>query len=219
MYQGISTAGRVFFVLSALLFIALPLEASDSEPAIGAVTSLRSEVHVKRPGQATAKDAVRGTPIRTGDIIRTGMSGSCQVAFTDESFAILGNSTAIRINQYSFDAERNRRTAVMQIMKGQARVVIFRQRSKESRFRVEARTAAVDPDLVADFIVLAGENETEVISLRNALRVRNLSSFYVGEYRLRENQHTKIKQHLPPDKPGSISRARRQRLLEMFRGR
>jgi len=204
---------------SALLFIVLPSEASDSEADIGVVTALRAAVHVKRPGQATAKRADRGTPIRAGDIIQTGKNGFCQVAFTDESFAVLGSSTAIRINQYSFDAGRNRRTAVMQLVEGRARIVLFHQRSKESRFRVETKTAAVDPDLLSDFIVIAGDGETEIISLRNELRVRNQSSLYVGEYRLRENQRTKVKQHLPPDKPDSISRDRRQRLLEMFQNR
>ena len=213
---------RLFAVILAVECLFLPsfaeLAAAD-EPDIGAVTALRGPVWLKRLGRDRDIVVQKGTAVRVGDIVETGKDGSCQVALIDESFYELGEGSSVRVNQYAFSEKENRRTAVAQVMEGQARFVIFRPRSGGSRFRVETGTAAIDPDRLADFVVKTGPHSTDVMVLQKGLRVRNRSSLYVGEYRIGENQKTTVGKNKPPTPPVSITQEERREVLKQFRGR
>jgi ferric-dicitrate binding protein FerR (iron transport regulator) len=203
--------------LSVLLLALLPAAASERDQAIGSIAALRGEAIIKRPGEEQSRAASRGAEIRVGDVIRTGKTGACQVALNDESFLTLDNSTSIRVNQYSYGERENRRTAVVQVIEGMTRIVIFRLRGVGSRFRVETTTAAIDPDVLSDFLVDARPEKTDVVVLQKGLRVRNKSSLYVGEYRLGENQKTVVELKKAPISPVTILQAERERLLSFTR--
>ena len=209
-------ASRVLVIVLYFLAQVLPVIASAREQDIGAVTARHGDAHLKRPGVDRTISAGIGLLFRVGDVIRTGSIGSCQLALTDESFITLGSSTAVRVNQYSFDEDRNRRTAVVQIIEGTARIVILRPRSAGSRFRVETEIAAIDPDQLVDLVIMATPDNTTVKVLRRSLRVRNRSALYVGEYRIGENQKTTVLKSKAPCSPEALTREERRDLLEPF---
>lgn len=181
------------------------------------VTSRRGDVRIERPGTAQPAPVSQGHSVHIGDVVRTHTGGACQIALTDESFINLGEDSAFRVNQYSFDETENRRTAVVQVLAGTARVVIFRKRSGGSRFRVETDVAEIDPDGIADFVVSLKPEGTEALVLQKGLHIRNRSALYVGGFRLGENQKTIVKKAHPPSRPENISQEERRKLLNALK--
>ena len=207
-------------VILALEFVLLPSfvkAAIAADTDVGSVTALRGLAFLKRPGLEQRIVVHKGTAVRVGDIVQTGENGRGQVALTDESFFELNGGSSVRVNQYAFHEPENRRTAVVQVMEGQARFVVFRTRSGGSRFRVETGTAAIDPDQLVDFVVQVWLNGTNIMALHKGVRVRNISSLYVGEYRVGENQKTMVHRNKPPSLPEILSQPDRQALLDAFK--
>lgn len=203
--------------VTVLLMLWVSASAGATVADIGKVTVLRGHATVRRPGQETGTSAVKGSSVRVGDVLATGPDGLCQFALTDDSFITLAGESAVRVNQYSFDASSDRRTAVIQLLAGKARFVIFRSRTGGSRFRVETETAAIDPNMTADFVVTVKADDTVVAVLEQGLRIRNRSTLYVGEVRLSGDQRTSVSRGKPPLRPDFYSHGERKKMLSEFR--
>ena len=195
-----------------------PSAARSSGADIAAVTSVQGQVTVKRSGSAETGRPSRGAGLRVGDEVRTGDDGRCQVTLTDDSFINLGPRSAARINQFSFDERADRRTAVLQVLEGHARIVIYKVRSKDSKIRIEAEPASVIPDGLADIAIALGPDRVEAAVLQGGARVRNRLSYIVGEVRLRENLRTTVVERKPPTAPSVVTARERQDILKIWKG-
>jgi len=136
------------------------------------------------------------------------------MTLTDDSFMNLGPGSAVRVNQYSFDASSGRRTAVVRVMSGKARFVIYKLRSPGSSFRIEAGNALVAMDGLADLVVLAAPGSSEVAVLDQGITVRNSFPYIVGDVRVGVNQRTIVKEKAPPTSPVVITPQERKNWLK-----
>jgi ferric-dicitrate binding protein FerR (iron transport regulator) len=208
-------------IASLVVFSAVLCTSSISisgDNAVGRITALQGPVTIKRPGQAEPVNPSLGDGIAVGDIMRTGDGGRAQIALNDESFMNLSGDASLRINQYSFDEKENRRKAVVRVLNGKLRFVVFMVRSPESNFRVETDTASIVVDDRCDIVVDATPALTSVAVLDKSVRVKSAFSYVIGETRLGVNQSVTVSAKKPPSTPGLVSPdERRQYLRELSR--
>ena len=136
------------------------------------------------------------------------------MTLTDDSFMNLGPGSAVRVNQYSLDTTKDRRTTVIRVIQGKTRIVIYKLRSQGSSFRVETGNALVTTGGFADLVVLATPGRTEVAALDQAIVVRNSLPYVIGEVRVGVNQRTVIQDKTSPTAPEVITPQERKILLK-----
>ncbi len=188
------------FLIFSIFAFSGSVPASAAAP-IGKITALHGYVTIKRPGSDEAHAVKQGDGISVGDDLRTGSDSAVQVTFADESFVNLSSKSAMRVNQYAFDAGENRRTARVRILSGRARFVLYKVRSGDSVFFVETNNALAVPAMLADFGVSAEAEGTEIAVLDQSVIVRNASSLVIGEVVLGPNQKTTVREKKPPSAP------------------
>jgi len=211
LFGGIGTIAVAVSALVVLPFSPIVLSA---EQAIGSITAARGMVVMRRPGSGGPAAVKKGDSFRIGDIIDTGDASTAQITLNDDSFMNLGPHSSVRVNQYSFDIRTDRRTAVVRLLKGKARIVIYQIRSRESLFRVETGNALATAETIADFVVMVNRNHSEVTALESSLSVRNSFNYVVGEVRLGVNQRSIIQDKVPPSSPTVISSQERRNCLK-----
>jgi hypothetical protein len=101
------------WIKKVLLFVgvalaALGAQAQTKAPAAGAaaaavigyVKTVKGEAFVDSGGQAIK--AVEGTPLKVGDVVRTGASGSAGITLKDNTVMSFGPSTRFTLEEYLF---------------------------------------------------------------------------------------------------------------------
>lgn len=203
-------------IASLLLFttvLCLSSISISSENAVGRVTALHGPVTIKHPSQAEQIRPDIGDDISVGDVVTTGNGGRVQIALKDESFINIAPNASLRINQYLFVEKDNRRKAVLRVLNGKIRFVVFVVRSPESSFRVETDTASIFVDDRCDIIVEVSPELTNVAVLEENVRVTNAFSYVIGETRLGINQSVAVLGKKPPSTPRLVSREERRKYL------
>ncbi len=108
------------FILSVLLPLVLGSAAAHAEMigrvlvAVGDTAALRNGVEVK---------LARGDGIQSGDTLRVGETSNMQVRFTDESIMALRSNSALRIDDYKFESEKNQGKSFFSLVKGGMRSI------------------------------------------------------------------------------------------------
>jgi ferric-dicitrate binding protein FerR (iron transport regulator) len=199
---------------AALLIILCPPFASSAESAIGAITALRGSAVIKRPGAGDPFPASVGTAVLVGDVVETRSDSAVQLSLTDESFMNVAAGSAVRVNQYSFDQMSNRRTTIIRVLEGRVRFVVFRLRSGDSSFRVEADKALMTAGGLADFVVMCAQGQAVIAVLGSSLNVRNALPYVIGNVNVGVNQRTIVKEKSPPTVPEVISPMERKEYLK-----
>lgn len=198
---------------AVLLTFICPPVVQSAEPDIGTLTALRGMAVIKRPGAGSPLQAAKGMPVRVADIVEAGPGSAAQVSLSDESFMNLAPGASVRVNQYSFDALRDRRTAIVRVLNGKVRFVIFRPR-KAGSFRVEAGNALVTAGGLGDLVIEVSPGRAEIAVLEHGLSVMNSLSYVVGNVNLGANQRTLVKDKEPPAVPKVITTEERKELLK-----
>jgi hypothetical protein len=152
-------------------------------------------------------------PVRIADVVETGPGSAAQVALTDDSFLNMAANSAIRANQYSFDVAKNRRTAIIKVLTGRVRCILFRTRSADSSFRIETDTALATADMLADFVIISKKGISEIAALDRGVTVRSSLPYVVGDVRVESNQRTAVKEKASPSAPVALSPRERKELL------
>ena len=160
-----------------------------------------------------------GDTVAVGDVITSGAGARAQVTLADESLVLLSHDSSFRINQFSFDRPTNRRTAVVRVIKGAVRVVVFKVRSPESDLTVESDTASIVFDNLGDCVVMPGKGSTDIVALEQAIRVKNVLSYVVGEVKMNANQRVLVSEKRAPSSPAKVLPDEKALLLRDFRSR
>jgi hypothetical protein len=121
---------------------------------------------------------------------------------------------SVRVNQYSFDLAKNRRAAIVKVLSGKVRCIIFKVRSADSLFRIETDTALVTADMLADFVVVSLQGMTEIAALDQGVSVRSNLPYVVGDVRVAVNQKTSVMGKATPSAPVLLSPQERKELLK-----
>lgn len=210
-FHDIFIKGALEKGLCICLFLALaqlPNEALCAADVTGTLTLLYGPVTIRKVGGKEMSAEV-GYKLSVGEVLSTGEKAGAQLVLTDDSTIELSSGTTLRVNQYAFDPERNRRTAVIKVLAGKARFVVFRARNNESRFKVEAGHASIAAG-VADFVADILPGETMVAVLDGSVNVKNKSNVTVGQVTLGSNQTTSVREKNPPSGPGIITHEQRR---------
>lgn len=214
-FTAFMRALHLFFpVVSLVLLPAAECPAAD--PVIGTLTHVRGTVTIKRPGISQPAAAEDGFELLVGDAVRTAAGSAAQITLADETFINLAQDSSVRVSQYAFDRELNRRTAVVTVLQGMVRCVIMKVRA-ESSFKVLSANTQVTVDSFDDFAVSVLPKATEVVCLRQSVTVKNVASFVVGSTVVGVNQRTVVKENLPPSTPEVITSAERKQYAIIVR--
>lgn len=184
-------------------YLSLSVADVSAENTAGRLVFSKGSVHLKKPGNEIVRGIRPGYDIFAGDILETGEEGRAQVRLTDESVITLSTGSAVSINQYSFDSVTNRRTSVVRILKGKVRIVLYRERSRDSWFKVVTANSLTQP--TADIVVNVSEGKTSLVVLHGWGTVSNSSNLIVGTVNLGQNQRTEVIGNNPPAAPTIIT--------------
>lgn len=210
---GAGRSGRTF-VGTQLLTIVFSLSVltgflSAAEGPAGKFTAVYGDVTCVRPGHAGTA-ARPGSGLQVGDLLRTGRDGRAQVVLADDSVVNLSPGSAVRVDQFALEGATNRRSAVVKVLEGTARVVVHRERSRESGFTVVTPHALVS-FAYADLVVTASASGTTVAVLDGSAGVSSSSPLAIGRVRLGDNQGTTVREKVPPSDPFIISAQQRRK--------
>ena len=129
---------RTWLGAAALACGALHAQAQD----IGRVLSLEGQASVER--EARREPLAAGTPIRSGDRVRTGADGGLQLWFTDGSIVALRAGSELHISDYRYDKDASTDRSIMGLLRGGLRTVTgFIARQTRQSYRVITPTATI----------------------------------------------------------------------------
>ncbi|MFO7667342.1 MAG: FecR family protein [Desulfobacterales bacterium] len=202
-------------VLSAFMSLFTALSSNlFADDYAGKITRVRGRVTVRLPGWENIASVKAGDSLKVGGIVETAGNSGAQLIFTDGAFMSVLPETALRVNQYSYTQEDKRSSAIIRMLSGRARFVVYdRTRGGGSRFVVETEHAFISAG-IADFFVSVSPKETEVAVIGNSLGgIRNISSLVVGSVGLGTNQKTVVKEKTPPSQPSTIPAEQRRKYI------
>ncbi|MBI5560521.1 MAG: FecR domain-containing protein [Deltaproteobacteria bacterium] len=194
-------------VYSFLLMIFIILSSSPAgAPSIpaGKIERTNGEVTVKRAGIEDIFRAKEHDTFFVGDTLTTKADSFAEIVFVDGGFANIPRKTALMVNHYAYEKESRRRKAVVRVLEGTARFVLSQRPGKDSSFVVETDTARISAGL-ADFIVEAQKDKTELYALGGAVQASNTSIFIAGNVTLETNEASTILRDKPPAGPRSLT--------------
>lgn len=195
-----------------LVFLGAPPAAAAEESA-GIVTKVRGQVTARETGDEKIAALRMGDSITVGQIIQTAKGAGVQLALTDASVIQVLPGTTLLVSQYTYSADENRRSAVIKVISGRARFVIYKKRSSDSRFAVITDQARINAGL-SDFFVSASGTTTEIANIGPSLSTENISQFIVGRVALGTNQKTNVADKSPPSQPFAITPEQRRKYLK-----
>lgn len=209
---GRPSSEKIFLLLFLLLTVASGDALAVEKPS-GRFTVAQGEVICKRPGAGNARTVRPGDAVFVGDLIETGKDSRGQVVLTDDSVITLSPRSAVRVDQFAFDAATDRRAAVVNVVGGRARVIVFKERNRESGFKVVTSNAIASFSL-ADIVVVAEAAGTSLAVLDGRVSVKNRWYLAVGEVRLADNQMTYVKGKDSPTVPAVITEKQRRMYIK-----
>jgi hypothetical protein len=203
-----------FCRLCVALFILLAHEGGAlADDFIGIVTKVRGQVTAQKTGEEKAAPLRSGDRIAVGQIIRTGGDAVAQLVLTDDSVIHVLSATTLQIGQYIYSVEDQRRSAVIKVIDGAARFIVYKERNRESRFTVVTEHAKIFVG-ISDFFVSASPTGTEVANIGPTLSVENYSYLTTGRVRLGTNQKSAVRGKEPPSQPATVTPEQRRNYLK-----
>ena len=156
----------------ALTVMATALPAAADEA--GKVVSLEGTVEIGVGGNWNRASV--GSPVSSGDTIRTGNPGRARILFRDESVLNLGDASTLLIDESVFNPDRGTATTLLHLLGGKVRALVSDYYSDpQASYRIET-TTAVSGVRGTEFVVVhdAGREVTEVLGLGGRVAVHSV---------------------------------------------
>jgi len=136
---------KLFCAALALLLLLPTIEMAQAQPAppaAGRFVLAVGAVQVQRGGEVI--QARTGTPIRSGDVIRTAPASSAQLWFSDGSMLAIRERSEFRVDSYRFVKGGNGSSQVNSLVKGGARMLTGAiGKANPSSVKVNTRVALI----------------------------------------------------------------------------
>lgn len=184
-----------------------------ADDSAGIVTKVRGQVTARKTGDEKTASLRAGDAIAVGQILQAAKGAAAQLVLTDDSVIHVLSGTTLQVSQYTFSADENRRSAVIKVIDGSARFVVYKMRSNDSWFAVISDHARINA-WISDFFVKVSGNATEVANVGPSLGIENISQFTVGRVQLGTNQRSTIAEKAPPSQPSTITPEQRRKYLK-----
>lgn len=220
-------AGQPFFLFaSRFVFAALiccvigigfPVDVKAETVIAGRLSVVKGKVTVERPGLGKVLTVQSGSELLVGDVLTTGMAANAQIVLRDSADINIAPDASLRVNQYSYSPDSNRRKAYIKLIRGKARFVSNKKMSRDSSIVVETEGARVTASGQVDFVMNVTPEETEALTLSGFIKVRNMSDVVVGEIALSENLTTTVKPKRPPSQPVVMKAKQRKEYIRKVR--
>lgn len=209
----IKKKANVSLLLCTSFFILFQIKAVSAGELAGRITIVNGTVKVKKAGVEKPVPVKNGDRIFVGDLLSTGERSKVQVTFIDDAFVNLSSATTVRVNQYIFEPEFNRRRAVINVLDGMARFIFYKGRQGNPSVIVEAGYALITANM-ADFAVKVSPLQTDIAVLDREVSVKNVSPLTIGEMRIGMNQKTSVKKDAAPLMPDILVPFQRKSLIK-----
>ena len=204
------------FLATIFAVAVYPGKTCSGQQGVGEVSAVTGSAQLRRPGTETAVPISRGSLVGTGDVVTTGPSGRARIIFSDDSLVTLAPQSSVRVNQFNFEPETNRRTAVIQILNGEVRVTVYKVRSPESDVTLQTSTALITLANLGDCVVKDMQGGSTVTVLDQMLSIKNILPFVIGEIRVGQNQTAAILTGRPPSAPTIVPADERRTIIRNF---
>ncbi|MFH1991801.1 MAG: FecR domain-containing protein, partial [Pseudomonadota bacterium] len=183
----------------------------DADGSAAKITKVQGRVTIKRTGTESITTLKTGDGISAGDLLDCARNSLAQLVFTDDSVVIVWPGAALRVNQYSYAPDINRRSAIIKVLGGQARFIVYKPRMN-SRFVVQTEHVSLNISR-HDIVLMVSPTQTEIANIGSPLDVKNISALAVGTVRLDTNQQTVVKAKTPPSQPANVTSEQRRKYI------
>lgn len=193
---------------------------------VGRFTLVEGRVDLLKDGNLPATVVKVDDAVGSGDVIRTKSLSRAQITFIDNSTLTISPESRIAIEEFTFDAAQNKRSAVLKIFQGLALAVVNKIiKADEPDFVVKTHTAIVGVR-GTEFGVRLSPNSSTILNFMGATQVGNIfpevSRLFLKAFKvafsfgwnngtnrwvlLKAMQGTTVGLNVPPTKPFAISR-------------
>jgi len=194
--------------------------------AVGRFTLVEGRVDLLKDGKLPAVAGKVGGEVGSGDVVRTKSLSRAQITFIDDSTLTISPESRIAIEEFTFDAAQNKRSAVLKIFQGLALAVVNKIiKAEEPDFVVKTHTAIVGVR-GTEFGLRLSPNSSTILNFAGATQVGNIfpevSRQFLKAFKvafsfgwkndpnrwvlLGDMQGTTVGLNLPPTKPFTITR-------------
>jgi hypothetical protein len=193
---------------------------------VGRFTLVEGRVDLLKDGNLPAVVVKVDDAVGSGDVIRTKSLSRAQITFIDNSTLTISPESRIAIEEFTFDAAQNKRSAVLTLFQGLTLAVVNKIiKTEEPDFVVKTHTAIVGVR-GTEFGVRLSPNSSTILNFMGSTQVGNIfpevSRRFLKAFKvafsfgwnnssnrwvlLKAMQGTTVGLNLPPTKPFSITR-------------
>lgn len=128
----------------ALLALVMTFTITARAAIVGRFTQVTGQVDLLKRGQFPATPAKAQEGVEPGDVIRTKSRSKAQIRFVDDSVLTLAPESRVAVADFSYDALKSQRHAVIKVYRGLVHTLVTRLlQLQEPEFLMETHTAAV----------------------------------------------------------------------------
>jgi hypothetical protein len=154
--------------LCVVLLLALPVVPSRVFAQFaGQVVAVRHSAQIVSAGEA--RSIVQGSPVASGDLIRTGSKGQVQIVFTDETRIVVGPNSSLKIDATLFRANGSARKFATSAVGGTFRFISGKSPDRVYKVGTPLATMGIR-GTVFDYTVAAGQ-KTDLLVLNGVVRL------------------------------------------------
>lgn len=187
------------FILINSAFFGLTVMAQAA--LVGNFVGIEGRVDLLRGGKLPAIAAKLQDQVAEGDVIRTKSDARAEIRFTDESSITLGPGSRLAIENYTYDAARGQRQAVLQLFMGIVHTVVKKiYPGKEPDFILKTQTSVIGVR-GTDWYSVLGINVTDIYNGSGTTEVRNIYPEVPGKVELTGMEFSRVALNLPPTLP------------------
>ena len=192
------------WAILALLCFSLTMVVSAQAAVVGRFTAVAGQVDILKQGKVPATAARVNDGVEPGDVIRTKTKAKAQVKFVDDSLLTLAPESRMAVADFTYDADRGERRAVLRFFKGVMHTVVTRLlKAQEPDFLMETHTAVLGVRGTETYTVLL-PSATGAYLIDGLLEVRSNHPQIQGRQLLKSMEFSTIPLGQPPTMPRPI---------------
>jgi hypothetical protein len=179
----------------------LPAKAAQ----VGRFLEVEGKVDLLKQGQLPAIAIKAGDLLEVEDVVRTKSQSRALILFVDDTTLATAPESRVTVNEFSFDAGKSHRRAVLRVVQGLVRAVVPRVLYEDTpTFFMETRTAAMAVRGTEWYAHLL-PHATDIYTVTGSLEVRNLNEQILGVVITKTINYTRVNFNLPPTPPTAFS--------------
>ena len=191
----------------------LPVQAIYAAP-VGHFTIVKGSVEILRKQTNAPIAAQVDMEVLMRDGIRTNHRSRTQLKLIDDSVLNMGPDYMMEINEYIFDAKKQVRKGVINVLRGKIRATVAKiGGGKDSQFEIHTPTAIAAARGTEFIVYVNSSHESEIIVTEGTVAVKNKDSSIKGEVLVGAGQQTRVMPGRSPTAPVDLPPAQIQRII------